>query len=129
MSRIAWHFRDYTVDPTEEYKWEINPKEFDITNRKQLSFQTTAAPDGRVLAFEGRDEVQKVAFSGTVLTESQYEQMLHWFTKRHQVEIEDDLGRIFSIYITSFNPKRERNRSYPWKHSYTCEAIVLDWSS
>lgn len=127
-SRIAWVFRDLHLTTPEEYSWEVNPREFDIGYRKTLQYESTSAPDGRALVYEGRDEVKRISFSGTILSEDQYNEMMHWFNKRYQLEIEDDLGRTFSIYITAFQPKRERSRSYPWKHTYSCEAIVLDWT-
>jgi hypothetical protein len=128
-SRIPWHFRDLTTDPVEEYLWEVNPKEFGFGFTKKIGYEATAAPDGRTLLYEGRDEPQKVSFSGTVLSQDQYDKMVYWFNKRHQIEIEDDLGRTFSIYITSFQPRRQRARHYPWKHTYECEAYILDWPS
>jgi hypothetical protein len=129
-ARVAWVFRDlHNLTTPEEYAWEVNPREFDIGYRKSVQYETTTAPDGRALIYEGQDEVKKINFSGTILVEDQYDAMIYWFSKRYQLQLEDDLGRLFSIYITSFQPKRERSSQYPWKHSYTCEALVLDWVS
>jgi hypothetical protein len=125
--RIPWYFRDLTTDPVEEYMWEVNPREFSLAHKKAISFANTSAPDGKTIIWQGRDEPRRIQFSGTILREEQYEEMLHWFGKRHQVQVEDDLGRTFWLVITDFQPKRERSRSFPWKHSYTCEAIVVDW--
>ena len=128
--RVAWKFRDKTTDPVEEYTWEINPKEMSVAFTKKINYSTTAAPDGRVLMYEGRQEPVKINFSGTILSEDQYIAMVYWFSKTHQIEVENDLGQIGSIYITSFTPRRDHtSRNYPWKHEYSCEAIVLDWTA
>lgn len=128
-ARIPWVFRDLTTTVTpEEYLWEVNPREFDITYQKSVTFETTTAPDGRSLVYEGMDEVRQVSFTGVILREDQYDQMIYWFTKRHQLQVEDDLGRLFSMYITSFKPRRVRSNNWPWKHQYTCQASILDWA-
>lgn len=128
-TRIPWIFRDLHQAEPVEYTWEVNPREFDIGFRKQIQYESTSASDGRALLYEGRDEVKRVTFSGTILTEDQYDMMMLWFNKRYQMQLQDDLGRLFSIYIVSFQPKRQRSNGYPWKHEYTCEAIILDWAT
>ncbi len=124
--RIPWQF----TDPTDSsfYVWEINPNDDgSLQYEKTVSYKNTSAPDGKTIAFEGRDAPLSTSFSGVILTESQYDAMVTWFNKRHQIQIEDDLGRVFYIYITKFSPKRKRSRSYPWRHEYTCEYFILDW--
>lgn len=127
MSVVKWTFYDATTAST--YTFAINPNEGGTPlRRKTISYQNTAAPDGKTLIFEGRDEPRKISFSGTLLEQAQLDAFETWFEKRHQVRVTDDLGREYWIYITSFEPKRARARSHPWKHTYTCEATILDWS-
>lgn len=126
MARIAWVFTDLAT--ADSYVWPINPNDGGSPQYlKTINYQNTAAPDGKTLIFEGRDEPATASFSGVLLTEEQYNALYDWWKKRHQVQIEDDLGRKFVIYITKFQPKRERSRTHPWKHTYTCEYVILDW--
>lgn len=112
------------------YTFEVNPDEGGSpTMAKTVTYQNTAAPDGKTLVFEGRDQPPMIRFSGKILTEDQYDAMMEWFSKRHQIEMTDDLERSYWVYITSFNPTRIRARSHPWKHSYEVEATIVDWPS
>jgi hypothetical protein len=121
-----WRFSDPLT--LETYEFEINPKEGGSPQyKKHINYQNTSAPNGKTLVFEGRDEPQVMTFTGTILTQTQYDAMVTWFNKRHQIQITDDLQRTFTIYIMTFEPKRERAFHYPYKHSFVCNYIVLDW--
>lgn len=123
-----WRFDDLVTHET--YEFEINPKEGGSPSyKKHINYQNTCAPNGKTLVFEGHDEPQVLTFTGTILTQTLYDAMVTWFSKRHQIKVTDDLGRSFMIYIMSFEPKRERSFHYPWKHSYQVSYIVLDWVS
>lgn len=126
MAVVKWTFNDPTMSET--YVFDINPNTGGTpAQEKNMTYVNTAGPDGRVLAFEGRQKPQEGVFSGTILTEEQYNAMLYWFTKRNQIYMSDDLGRVFTIYITKFDSKRVRAVSHPWKHDYTCSYVILDW--
>lgn len=123
---VKWIFEDPVT--SEVYTFAVNPKEGGTPPyEKTMSYINTAAPDGRVLAFEGRQKQQESQFTGTILEQSQYDAMLEWFTKRNQIYVSDDLGRVFTIYITKFDAKRIRAQSHPWKHEYTVSYVILDW--
>lgn len=127
MARVAWVFTDLVTNET--YNLPVNPNEGGSPSyRKSITYQNTAAPDGKVLMFEGRDDPKQSSFSGVLLTEGQYNAFVEWFEKRHQIQITDDLGRTFTCYITSFDPKRRRSALHPWKHDYTCEYTIIDWA-
>jgi len=124
--RIAWEFYDPVEDET--YEWEINPNDGGYPSRnKSIAYEATAAPNGQTLAFEGRESPATISFSGTILTESQFNTINTWYEKSNQIRLTDDLGREFWIYIRSFSPTRVRSINYPWRHTYSIEAIVLDW--
>lgn len=128
MTVVRWIFDDLT--DSSSYTFPINPSEGGSPQyKKSINTQNTAAPDGKTLVFEGRDAPQTLSFSGTILDEAQYNAMVLWFNKRHQIKVTDDLGREFMVYITDFEPKRVRAVQHPWKHSYTVNYIVLDWDS
>lgn len=127
MARVAWKLEDLST--SEAYYWEINPKDWSLPHRKNLTYATTAAPGGRVVAFEGRDEPRKATYSGTVLTEGQYNNLVYWFSKRHQMKLTDDLGNEYFVYITAFDIQRSfHSATFPWRHSYNGEMLIIDWS-
>lgn len=122
-----WTFED--PNTLETYTFAINPNEGGSPQySKKFEYRNTSAPDGKVIVFEGRDDPQTIEFSGTLLTQAQYDAFVTWWDKRYQVKITDDLGREFWIEIESFSPKRERAVHYPYKHSYTIKAIIVDWA-
>jgi hypothetical protein len=111
------------------YSFSINPAEGGSpVYEKNITEESTAAPNGKTLLFEGLDSPQKLEFSGTILEEAQYNAFVSWFQKRRQVKLTDDLGRVYWVYITSFKPKRERAVHYPCKHSYDMTCTILSWT-
>ena len=125
--RIPW----ILTDPTnaDEYEFEVNPREGGApTYRKNLTTKTTSAPGGagRTILFEGADEPKSFDCQGTLLTEDQYNTLVEWFDKRVLVTLEDDYGRVWTIYITSFDPKRDPKPSHPWKHTYSFTSVVVE---
>lgn len=127
MHVVRWTFEDPTVGET--YTLDINPREGGTPARsKNIAYAATAAPDGKVLMFEGRENPPGFEISGTILTEEQLTAFQHWYDKRHQIRVTDDLGRQTWVYITAFEPKRAWAVNHPWRHSFTMRATVLDWS-
>jgi hypothetical protein len=124
MTRIAWRWEDPTAG-TVEYM-EVNPNSgASPAYKKTLTKVTTSAPDGQVLLYEGQDEPRTFDCSGVILFESQWDFLYNAWNKRHPVLLTDDLGRTWTIYIESFNPKREPRRSHPWRHTYDFSAVII----
>lgn len=123
---VRWTFNDLAT--LESYELEINPSDGGSPQyRKNITYQNTIAPGGRTLIFEGKDEPITLEWSGKVLSQEQHETFVDWFDKRHQILLVDDLQREYMVYITSYEPKRERSALNQWKHTYTMKATVLDW--
>lgn len=126
MARIAWVLRDPVT--AEEYAFEINPNDGgSLSYQKNIGYMQTVAPNGKIIMYEGRDEAKTTTVSGVILSQNQFEEMVKWFNKRYQLELEDDLGRVMSIYITSFEPRRVRSARKPWRHDYSLTFTILDW--
>lgn len=126
MAVVRWMFEDPNTLAT--YSFAINPSEGGSpAYAKNFQYSNTSAPDGKVIVFEGREQPQKIDFTGTLLTEEEYNAFVTWWEKRYQITVTDDLGRSFNIILESFQPKRERARSHPWKHSYQVTATIVNW--
>lgn len=121
-----WTFYDPLIPVT--YTFEISPNDGGTPSRKKgITYQNTAAPDGKTLIFQGRDDAMTMSFSGTLLSEAQLDAFNTWYDKQHQIRVTDDLSRQFWIFITEFDPKRAFSVSHPWKHTYQVTATILDW--
>jgi hypothetical protein len=126
MTVTRWSF--YDPFTTDTYTFEINPNDGGSRQfKRNFVFQATAAADGKTLVFEGRADPQTVDFSGTLLTEDQFNAFQTWWEKRNQILMTDDLGRTSWIVIQEFQPKRVRAVQWPWKHTYTVKATVVDY--
>lgn len=122
MAVTRWLFDDpVTFD---SYTFELNPVEGGTPGRKK-SYTSETTTGGNTIIFEGTEEAREGEFSGVILTQDMYEKMVEWFEKTYPINVTDDLGRTFSIYITGFDPRRERAVHSPWKHSYTVRYVVL----
>lgn len=124
--RIAWRWEDPT-EGTVEFM-SINPNEgASPSYAKNLTKETTTAPGGErnTLIYEGADQASEFQFTGVILTEEQYEFLRLAWEKRHLVLLTDDLGRIFTLYLESFTPKRVRSNTYPWRHTYDASAVIV----
>lgn len=123
---VRWSFYDPLT--LETYVFEINPKQGGSPGvQKAIGYQKPAGPGGRMIVFEGMDEAQVLAWEGTILTQEHYEALYTWAKKRYQIEMTDDLGRHYWVYISKFVPTRVRAASHRWKHTYTAEAPIVDW--
>lgn len=110
------------------HTFEVNPSAGGTpAYERNITTQSTSAPDGKVIVFEGRDQPQTFEFSGTLRSEEELDVFVEWFNKRYQIKVTDDLGREHMIVIQSFRPTRERAATAPWKHSYTVSAVIVDW--
>lgn len=124
VSVVRWQFYDPVTLQT--LTFEINPDDGGSpAYAKTITYANTSAPNGAVLIFEGRDQVQKLEWSGTLLTQTHFTAYTTWWAKRYQVQLTDDLGRIFQIVVESFTPTRKRSALYPWKHTYKVVATVV----
>lgn len=126
MPVVRWVFTDTFM--SDSYTFAVNPREGGTpVYEKNISSQNTSAPGGKTLLFEGRDVPQQNTFSGVILEQVDLDKFIEFFNRRHQFQLTDDLGRVYEIYITKFEPTRERAVHYPWKHSYTVTYTILNW--
>lgn len=125
MALVRWTFYDPVTDA--EYEFDVNPSEAtDPQYEKKMTYESTAAANGRTLVYEGRQEPQRLSWKGAILDLDQHLTFIEWWDKRYQIDITDDLGNEYRVYITKYQPERKRAVHYPNKRSYTMEAIIID---
>ena len=122
--RVPWVFSDPSTG--DEYEFAINPLDASVPDSvRNVTTQYTTG--GIPINFEGRPQPGTMSLSGTILSEDHYNAMVDWTRKTKQINVQDDLGRSYWIYITTFNPTRQYVPEYPWRHEYSMEAVVLSW--
>lgn len=125
MARVAWTFTDTVTSAT--VSLEVNPNQADSPIlEKNITYVSASGTNGAINMQEGRDTKKTMSFSGVTLTEDQYNDWVTIFNTRNTLSLEDDLGRVFEIYVTSFRPKRVRSVQYPWRHEYSVDCVVVE---
>lgn len=122
MAVVRWHFFD--PETSDDYELEVNPNEGGTPGRnRRYTYKATAG--GRTLVYQAEEEPKKYSISGAILTEAQLDSFNDWFDKERQIRITDDLGRQFWVVFESFQPRRQKTVTAPWRHTYTLEATVI----
>jgi len=140
--KVAWQFYDPIGD--ESYSFPVNPNA-DTSNigvNKNITYSVASAAysgdNGATPAdipytnvsviLDSVDEVKSFNFSGILYSAEEYFWLMYWSTRNNYVELTDDIGRTFEVYVTSFKTERVRSRKFPWKHSYSMETVVRNGS-
>lgn len=125
MAVTRWVFTDSTVP--ESWTFTYNPiSGGSLERRKNISTSSTTGPSGSTIIFEGASNPLESEIQGFCLTQAHFEELERWYNKSVPIQLDDDLGRSYSIYITEFSPSRERAVHSPWKHSFRMKWIVLE---
>jgi hypothetical protein len=119
-----WVFSDPSVPET--YTVELNPNAMtSIWREKNITYAATTAVDGQTLMTEGNPNPKQWEFSGVLISKEHYDALLKWSKKRVRTYITDHYGRRLTVYWTNFSPVPQRSVKYPWRHNYTCTAVIL----
>lgn len=127
---VRWKFTDvFQVGPEPwTYTWEINANDGGSLSW-QKNFFTAPVVGPRVMPVvqEGGLGAATLDFSGIILTQTQYEAMEYWYSKRVLLLLVDDLYREYVGVFASWQPHRERRASNFWYHSYEATFQVLEY--
>jgi hypothetical protein len=119
-----WIFTDPTNSSTSTF--EANPQDGDVVPRaRNVVTQSRRAPGDKTVVVVNAQGLREFTFTGTILTQSMYNLLTTWFNKPYPIELTDDLGRTYSLYITKFIPQRIHKPYNPWFHTYTMTGIVV----
>jgi hypothetical protein len=118
------------ADPTDStsHTFELNP---DPTKGSmgEVTFEAAVGDNaitdlGPVLVLTADKELT-AEFQLSVYDQAEYQTLEAWYEKGDILTLTDDLGRVSTIYLTTFSAKRERVASRPWKHTITCSYLIL----
>jgi hypothetical protein len=123
MAVKRWIFRDYSVP--EEWTVDISPVDMGSPfGERNITIRSTSAKNGQALLFEGVRVPPTWEFSGSILDEAHYAELLRWSQKPNRIEIEDHFGRKVEGIIQSFTPRPQRSPSLYFKHEYSMTVLV-----
>lgn len=126
MAHVAWTLTDNSSGTPEVYEFPINPNEFKPPGRRaNITQESSTAPNGALVVFQGRDGARTGRMSGAVMSEQHYTDLLAWFDKWYPLVLQDDLGQTFNILITSVDWDRLRRAQHPWRFDYSVEFLVF----
>lgn len=124
-----WVFTDYWND-TDTWTFEVNPNDGGSPAvTKNLLIAQNTSPNRVNIVQEGASNAPTVSFSGVILTQSQYEALESWYSKRILIKVRDDLGRDMYGVFTSFSPKRVRRARNPWYHTYDAGLTLAKYTN
>lgn len=126
MAVNKWLFQDLVT--LDEYQFEINPNDGAAPSRQKRTTQSSSSAPGALgkpLLFEGRDDLDRFDFSGTLLTQAQFDALNEWYDKRYLVRVTDDFLIERNIYIEGVSFKRLRKHNHPWAHTFDVKALWI----
>lgn len=122
------------VDPTDAsagglYLFEPNPNKMSSPfPARALTTESSSAPGGRPMVWEGPTPPTEWSFGGSILDKAQYEALRSWvYDRPGHVYVYDHFGRRLDTVLREFipeSPERMRNGRY-WYHTYTIKAVVF----
>lgn len=118
-----WQF--YNPSTGQNIRFPLNPSEQSLPQReKTVEALTTTSPNGQPLIFEGREKPRTFPLTGVILTQEHYQFMVNWYDTKVACRITDELGNVFWLYLTKFNPKRKNRTNSAWAMDFDAEALV-----
>lgn len=126
MALVPWTLTDNSTGTPEVFTFPINPVEHKPPNRQaNITEETSSAPNGQVIMFQGRDRLRKGSFSGAVLTVGFYTDLDAWANKWYPLIMTDDAGQAWAIMITEIDWARVKRVLWPYRHNYTINYTVV----
>lgn len=109
----------------EQYVFEINPDSATSPHPENVfTTETTTAPDGQVLTWEGAQRAVQWQFRGTLLTQTQHDALERFNALNRRVWLIDNRNRAWVVSVESFEATPRRIPDHPWAHDYTVTAII-----
>jgi hypothetical protein len=133
MARTPWGFLDPVTLDT--YYMPVNPNE-DLGSHSvrrntlytaQVALRRTITNEDRVdtLMYQQGFVQETFSYSGNVYNLQDFNDLTEWCGKDYPILMTDDLGRTFSVYITSLQTSRKRSRHFRYKHGYTFSGYTI----
>lgn len=121
-----WKLTDNSTGTPVEYNFYVNPKTQGFDGRKaNVTSETSTAPNGQVLLFQGRDKVPTFKFSGHIISSAQYSDMNTWLEKPYPMVLTDDQSRAWTVLITSYTLERVKRANNQYRFDYNVDGLII----
>jgi len=131
--RIPWRFTDPKTNDI--YYAPVNPNadagSWAISKRvgyAVVAGEHKVGPDlvKSTVLYSTGPEMGTLSYSGNLYTQVQVDDFTSWMMKDYPIQLLDDLGREGLVFIENYSLERKSTEPFPWKHSYTFSASVLE---
>jgi len=120
-----WTLTDNSGGAPVVMTFDINPVGFEPPGRDAtIESQSTTAPNGQHIFFQGKDQIPTASFEGAVNTQTFFDTLNIWKDKSFPLVLTDDEGRSWTILFKGWKWTRIKRRS-PNRWDYTAEVFVL----
>lgn len=120
-----WTLIDYSTGSAVTLTFDINPYKWEPPGRQaNLKTETTTAPNGQRIMFQGHDQPSRGSFTGHSITQSFYTSLNTWKDKGYPMTLTDDQGNSWNVIITGWKWTRLK-RTNMWAYEYTCEVQIV----
>lgn len=122
---MRWKFSDMVGLTV--YDMEIGPSQgVDIQFSQSLGFNFMPTATDTAVAMRTSQSPTEGTIQGTLLSQAEYDALIGWWQHADTVLIVDHLGREFQVMIEDFDPKRVKNATNPWKHTWSMRFTIFD---
>lgn len=119
-----WRFWDTTLGDPHGYEMPHNPSAWTSPWKPLwLEHQTTTAPDGAILAWQGSDRAWTWQFSGYLETQEAYEALQFWTELRRRFWLIDHRNQLHYVTFDNFDARARVVPNKPWAHDYTVSVV------
>lgn len=124
-----WVFQAYDfsdVEAVDTYILTLNPAQMSRSfGNVDVSHEATTVSNGRIVTWEGVPKPPVWTFAGSVLTKTDYDEMLRWGTTGQRFYVTDHFGQRYLVKCVEFSVERVRDVQRPWNHRYRMTVNVL----
>lgn len=108
-----------------EYVFDINPDSMTSPYApRQYTVDRTVAAQGVAFAWEGGFRAHEWQFSGTLLSQDQYDALVAFYNVGRRFWLRDHRTRIWTVTFADLDLVPLRKVGQPWAHRYTVKALI-----
>jgi hypothetical protein len=110
-----------------EYNFPINPNQMSDPTRKKNTTILGSKPVNNLTRGTRASRLQpkEWTFSGTLLTQAQYDSFQQWFELDQRIWLKDHFGRVWIVRLLEYAPELETATAlHPWRAKYSIRASV-----
>lgn len=126
MAHVAWTLTDNSTGSPVVYSFPVNPNTFQSPGRQaSISQESTTAPNGTTILFQGQDKAPTGSFGGAIMSASMLADIQTWANKWYVLTLTDDQSRTWDILITGLSLDRLRRATNQNRFNYQIDFLAI----